>query len=553
MAAQSFCGARRTRAPLAPPRLSEPRNEDAEAQAVETSSATESPEARTFAFSDAMSFSSTSGWLACRKRVLPDQLFLWHLGAKVARARAHVAVGELEPRSREGVGELVRVLQEAPRDLLVRRVKAQRQVGSEHRRCKLLRLVVRMRDGAGASAAFRHPLMRARGALRELPFEAEQVPEEVVAPPGRRGSPGHLESARDRVRANARAVPVVPAEALRLDIARFRLRADVGRGGRAVRLAERVAAGDERHRLFVVHRHAAERVADVLRRRDRVGIAVRALRVHVDEAHLHRAERVLQVARMLHLAVVVLHEHAVALDDPGRAPRVADVAAQPFGLAAPVDVLVGLPHVGASAAEAEGLEPHRLEGDVPAEDHQVSPGDLAAVLLLDGPKQASRLVEAYVVGPAIERSEALLSAPAAASPVADAVGAGAVPGHADEEGAVVPEVRGPPRLGICHQRREVLLQRRVVQALEFLRVVEVRAHRVGFRGMLVEQVEAELVGPPVTVRDAHTARVVEGTLHVVWHVFLASPLGSISLCPARGRVKLIGSMRSIAEPNDLSS
>ena len=41
---QSFCGARRMRAPLAPPRLSEPRKVEAEAQAVLTSSATLSPE-----------------------------------------------------------------------------------------------------------------------------------------------------------------------------------------------------------------------------------------------------------------------------------------------------------------------------------------------------------------------------------------------------------------------------------------------------------------------------------------------------------------------------
>jgi hypothetical protein len=43
---QSFCGASRMRAPLAPPRLSEPRKVEAEAQAVLTSSDTESPEAR---------------------------------------------------------------------------------------------------------------------------------------------------------------------------------------------------------------------------------------------------------------------------------------------------------------------------------------------------------------------------------------------------------------------------------------------------------------------------------------------------------------------------
>ena len=37
LASQSFCGTRRIRAPLAPPRLSDPRKVDAEAQAVVTS------------------------------------------------------------------------------------------------------------------------------------------------------------------------------------------------------------------------------------------------------------------------------------------------------------------------------------------------------------------------------------------------------------------------------------------------------------------------------------------------------------------------------------
>jgi len=62
LAAQSFCGARRMRAPLAPPRLSEPRKVEAEAQAVETSSATDRPEASSLLLSAAMSFASTSGW-----------------------------------------------------------------------------------------------------------------------------------------------------------------------------------------------------------------------------------------------------------------------------------------------------------------------------------------------------------------------------------------------------------------------------------------------------------------------------------------------------------
>ncbi|SQA02555.1 Uncharacterised protein [Serratia marcescens] len=61
LTAQSFCGARRMRAPLAPPRLSEPRKLEAEAQAVETSADTGRPEASTAFFSAAMSCSSISG------------------------------------------------------------------------------------------------------------------------------------------------------------------------------------------------------------------------------------------------------------------------------------------------------------------------------------------------------------------------------------------------------------------------------------------------------------------------------------------------------------
>ena len=57
---QSFCGARRMRAPFAPPRLSEPRKVDADAQAVETSCETDSPEARILPLREAMSFSSIS-------------------------------------------------------------------------------------------------------------------------------------------------------------------------------------------------------------------------------------------------------------------------------------------------------------------------------------------------------------------------------------------------------------------------------------------------------------------------------------------------------------
>src|SRR5262245_23382418 len=280
-----------------------------------------------------------------------------------------------------------------------------------------------MRQGAGARAVLRLPLMVAGRALREFPLEAEQVLEVVVAPlRGRRG-PGDFQSAGDRVSALAGAKFVSPAKALLGEFGRFGIRSTIGLSGSSVGLAEAMAADDERHRLLVVHRHAPEGFADIPRRGDRIGVAVRALRVDVNQSHLHGGERIFEIP----VAGVAL------VGQPGR-------------LGAPIDVMIRLPDVLATASETEGLESHRFESDVAGQDHQVGPGNLAAVLLLDRPEQATRLVQADVVRPTVERREALLSPATAAAAVPYAVGAGAVPRHANEQGTVVAEVRRPPVL-----------------------------------------------------------------------------------------------------------
>src|SRR5262249_38051044 len=94
-----------------------------------------------------------------------------------------------------------------------------------------------------------------------------------------------------------------------------------------------------------------------------------------------------------------------------------------------------------TATETEGLESHRFEGDVAGQDHQVGPGNLAAILLLDRPEQATRLVQADVVRPTVERREALLAPAPSAAAVPYAVATVAVPRHANEPGTVVAEVR----------------------------------------------------------------------------------------------------------------
>ena len=372
-------------------------------------------------------------------------------------------MGEFEPRACEGVRELVWMLQEAPRDLLVGGIEAQGEIGSQHGGTDPLRRVMCARDRAGAAIVFRTPLVRAGGALGQLPFVTEQVLEELVTPFRRGAGPGDFQAAGDGITGPTGAVTALPAEALCFQLAAFGLRADVSGGSCAVRLAEGMSAGDQRHGFFVIHGHTPEGFANIACRGDGIRLALRAFRIHVDETHLHRRQRI------------------------GEVPLagVARVRAQPLFLGTPVDVVVGFPYVLATAGKAEGFEAHGFEGDVSGQDHEIGPGDAAAVFLFDRPQQATRLVEAGVVRPTVQRGKALLAAATATSTVTGAVGAGAVPGHPDEQGPVVTEVRRPPWLRVGHQCGQVFLDRRQVQAFELLGIVEVRAHGIGLGRMLM--------------------------------------------------------------------
>ena len=425
---------------------------------------------------------SLSG-VPCWDRVHPQQLLVGNLGAEEPDLRAHVAVAQLVPRLGECVVELFGVVAEPLRDRTVDRVHLHGHVGGAHHRGVDDVRVVRVGHRAGERRG--GPLLVAGRALGEHPVVVHQRLEVVVVPLRRRGVPGALETAGGGVDAHAGVEAVLPAEELLLHRCALGLRAHGALGAGAVHLAEGVTADDQRHGLFVVHRHATERLADVCAGGDRVRIAVRAFGVHVDETHLDRTEWLLE-----------LPVAAVAL------------IVEPDVLGAPVDVLLGRPDVFTTAGEAERLEAHRLERDVAGEDHQVGPGDLAAVLLLDGLQERTRLVEVAVVGPAVERGESLGAGGGATTTVVGPVGAGGVPGHANEERAVVAVVRGPPVLGIGHEGGEVGLDGGEVERGELGGVVEIVVHRIGLGRTLMEDVQVQLVRPPVLVGLAATCRVV---------------------------------------------
>ena len=128
-----------------------------------------------------------------------------------------------------------------------------------------LRRIVSIRHGALGLGILGRPLLRTGGARRQLPVVLVEVLEEPVVPLRRVIGPGALEPARDRIGALSAAKLLLPAEALLLQAGAFRFGTDVlGIRGGTMGLADRVAADDERKRLLVIHRHAAERLSNEL-------------------------------------------------------------------------------------------------------------------------------------------------------------------------------------------------------------------------------------------------------------------------------------------------
>ena len=86
----------------------------------------------------------------------------------------------------------------------------------------------------------------------------------------------------------------------------------------------------------------------------------------------------------------------------------------------------------------------------------------------------------------------------------NAVGAGAVPGHPNEERAVMAVIGRPPVLRVRHQGMQVLDHGVQIKAFELIGVIKRFTHRVGLRGMLVQDVQLELIRPPVGGRRRAT-------------------------------------------------
>ncbi len=157
------------RAPLAPPRLSDPRKVEAEAQAVATSSDSDRPEAEDLRLQVGDIRSIDQRVIDGRDRVLPDQVFGRHLIAKIQRLWPHIAVGQFEPCAGIGIGELFRVLVEVARDFLISRVHLHRHIRRGHDDRHLLGGVFRIGSHVLFLQVLGRPLLRTGRALGQDP------------------------------------------------------------------------------------------------------------------------------------------------------------------------------------------------------------------------------------------------------------------------------------------------------------------------------------------------------------------------------------------------
>ena len=313
----------------------------------------------------------------------------------------------------------------------------------------------------------------------------EQHVEIAVVPAGGVGRPGAFETAGHAVAAQAAFDVVHPAQALLCQIGPLGGRTQVGGIAVAVALADRMAASGQGDGLLIVHCHAGEGHAHVVGGLERIGLAIHAFRIDVDQAHHHRGQGIFQVA----LA--------------GITGAFAAAGRQPLLLGTPVDVLFRMPDVLAAKGETVGLQPHGFIGDIAGEDDQVRPTELVAVLFLDGPQQPARLVQVGVIRPAIDGGEALIARTGATATVGDAIGARGMPGHADHQTAIVTPVGWPPVLAVGHQIGQVLLDRGEVEFLHLFTVVETGTHGVGLAVVLMQDVEIQRLWPPVHVRGTN--------------------------------------------------
>lgn len=166
---------------------------------------------------------------------------------------------------------------------------------------------------------------------------------------------GTFNTGHHGVTADAATLGVDPAETLIFGACCFRIGAEVGGAAVAVRLADGVAACGERDGFFVIHAHAGKGFAHLRGCRKRIGLAVDAFWIDVDETHLHGGKRIFQRLGLGYVTVTTI------------------ARCQPFLFVTPIGVLFGSPDILAAEGETECLQTRDIISDRSGERDEIGP------------------------------------------------------------------------------------------------------------------------------------------------------------------------------------
>src|SRR6056297_2746783 len=269
------------------------------------------------------------------------------------------------------------------------------------------------------------PLPFSAGAFLKFELVVEQVLEIKHTPLSRLLSPGSFQAAGYRIGSFTGTEAVLPPETLHFDRSFFRIVSQMFFRSRSVHFSECVSAGNECNGFFIIHGHTFKRLPYILCRFFGIRHSIRPFRVHINQSHVVGSKPSLKITRVI-----------------------VPLICKPFMFRPPVDVYFRFPYIFASGAKSKCFKAHRFKGYITGKNHQVCPGDFSSVFLLNRPKQASCLIKAYIIRPAVQGSISLVSRASAAAAIGHTVGSGTVPGHTDKQGAIMTPVGRPP-VSVC--------------------------------------------------------------------------------------------------------
>lgn len=200
----------------------------------------------------------------------------------------------------------------------------------------------------------------------------------TVSPLSGGSRPDNLKTTGESVISVTSAKGVLPSKALLLKRSGVGLRADIRARLGTVGLAKGVATGNQSNGFLIIHTHSAKGLTDIQSRGLGVRGTVGTAGINVDETHADSSKRALELRRTCgEVRAAVVSNNVVS------------ISGEHVLLGTPVDALIGL--VGILTAEAKAVrgEAHVLHGSVTGKDEQISPGESAAILLLDGPCMCS--------------------------------------------------------------------------------------------------------------------------------------------------------------------